>query len=283
MQMGNEEVDIRVRFPDSARRSRESLDHVMVANPTGGLIRLTDVTRLEKGRGAALISRLDFKRILMVKADLDTSKATSLQVNQQLKEKFADVESRYPGYQVNYGGEDEETAKTMGELGVLFLFALAIIFILLAIFMDSLILPVVVMCAIPFSLVGVSAALFVHGQPFGFMSVLGMFSLAGVIVSNTLVLVEFINLQRKEGKPLLQALLDAGTIRLRPVILTTGTTVLGLFPTIYAGMEIYGWRVPGGRDYFVAPLALAFGYGLIFATVITLGLIPCFYHIAEDM
>ena len=130
------------------------------------------------------------------------------------------------------------------------------------------------MSAIPFSLVGVMLALWIHGQPLSFMSTLGLFSLAGVIVSNTLVLVQFINYMRDEQLPLNDALIKAGVIRLRPVILTSGTTVLGLFPTIY-GLA--------GKDYFVAPLALSFGYGLIFATFITLVLVPCFYHIAEDL
>ena len=162
----------------------------------------------------------------------------------------------------------------MGELRVLFLLALVVIYIVLAVFTGSLILPVVIMAAIPFALVGVILAVWTHRQPLGFMSVLGFFSLAGVIVSNTLVLVQFINYQRDSGLPLGESLAEAGVIRLRPILLTSGTTVLALLPTIY-GL--------GGKDHFVAPLGLAFGYGLVFATFITLVLIPCFYHIAEDL
>jgi multidrug efflux pump subunit AcrB len=106
------------------------------------------------------------------------------------------------------------------------------------------------------------------------MSTVGIFSLAGVFVSNTLVLVQFINNKRDEGLPLREALMEAGVIRLRPVLLTTGTTVLALFPTIYG---------IGGKDHFVVPLSLSFGYGLIFATFITLVLIPSFYYIAEEL
>jgi len=149
-----------------------------------------------------------------------------------------------------------------------------IIYLVLSSFFRSLILPGVVMSAIPFALVGVVIALIVHNEPMSFMSMLGVVSLAGVIVSNTLVLVQFINYLREEGLPLREALITGGGIRLRPVILTSGATVLGLFPTIY-GL--------GGEDAFVAPLALAFGYGLIFATFITLILIPSFYYIAEDV
>ena len=129
------------------------------------------------------------------------------------------------------------------------------------------------MIAIPFALIGVVLALFTHHQPMSFMSVLGLLSLAGIIVSNTLVLVQFINKFRDEGLSLKDALVEGGVVRLRPIILTAGSMVLELMPVVYG---------VGGKDYLVAPLALAFGYGLIFATVITLVIIPCFYHIAED-
>ena len=106
------------------------------------------------------------------------------------------------------------------------------------------------------------------------MSILGLFSLAGVIVSNTLVLVSFVNGFRQEGKNLIDSLVEGAVVRLRPIFLTVGTTVFSLFPTVY-GL--------GGKDYMVAPLALAFAYGLIFAVFITLVLVPCFYYVAEDI
>ncbi len=271
---GKEDIGVRVRFPESARKKTESLDDVMIANKYGGLIPLDKVTSVNKQPGYTQINRLNYQRIVQVQGEVNTAKVTSMEVNNLLQRKFADIEKRYPGYRVTYGGEQEDTDKSMGEMGILFLFAILIIYIILAVFFDSLMVPLVVMSAIPFSLVGVVLTLFVHGQPLSFMGTLGIFSLAGVIVSNTLVLVQFINNMRDTGLPLKEALLEAGVIRLRPVILTSGTTVLGLFPTIY-GL--------GGMDYFVAPLALAFGYGLIFATFITLILIPSFYHIAEDI
>lgn len=267
-------IDVRVRFPEKARKNEKSLKDVMVSNTRGGLIQLDKITNVNKQRGFSFINRLNFKRLVQVQAEVDTKKTTSMQVNNLLAEKFKDIESRYQGYSIKYGGEQEDTDKSMSDLANLFLLALLVIYIILAVYFNSLMLPVVVMCAIPFSLVGVIVALWAHGEPMSFMSTLGLFSLAGVIVSNTLVLVEFINNLRDKKLPLKEALLEGGVIRLRPVLLTSGTTVLGLFPTIY-GM--------GGKDYFVAPLSLAFGYGLIFATIITLLLIPCFYHIAEDI
>lgn len=271
---GDEDIDIRVRFPEYSRKRLYSLNNVMIANNRGGLIPLSTVTGVKKQPGVSQISRLNFKRIVQVKADVDTDIITSQKANMQLMKKFADIEKRYPGYSVAYAGEQEDTSENMKELGTYFAFALAFIFIVLAVFMNSLILPLVVMIAIPFSMVGVVLALFVHGEPMSFMSTLGIFSLAGVIVSNTLVLVQFINNQRDLRHPLKESLLRAGVMRLRPVLLTTGTTVLALFPTIYGF---------GGKDYMVGPLALSFGYGLIFATFITLVLIPTFYYIAEDV
>jgi multidrug efflux pump subunit AcrB len=273
VRLGDEDIDIRVRFPERERKRLRSLKNVSISNNQGGLIPLSMVTGVRKQPGISHINRLNFKRLVQVQANVDTEKITSMEVNEMLKKKFANISQKHPSYSVAYGGEQEDTNKSMGEMGILFIFALMIIYVILAVFFNSLILPGVVMSAIPFALVGVVIALFAHGQPLSFMSMLGVFSLAGVIVSNTLVLVQFINYQREKGLPLKEALLNAGIMRLRPVILTTGTTVLALFPTIY-GL--------GGKDYFVAPLALSFGYGLIFATFITLVLIPTFYHIAED-
>lgn len=270
---GEEEIKVRVRFPEKSLHEKMSLDQVMIVNGKGGLVPLSSVTYVKEQPGYSQINRLNYKRIIQVQADVKEGVTTSIKVNSELSKKFKDIEKRYPGYFVAYGGEQEDTDKTMGELGVLFIFALAIIFIILAVFFDSLLTPIVVMGAIPFALVGVIGALFVHGETLSFMSVLGLFSLAGVIVSNTLVLVQFINNIRKSIPDIRLAIIKAGVIRLKPVFLTTGTTVLGLFPTIY-GL--------GEKNYFVAPLALAFGYGLIFASFITLVLIPCLYYIAED-
>ena len=269
-----ENVNIRVRFPERARKRMQGLGEVMVANKAGGIIPLSMVASVKEQPGLSEINRLNYKRIAQVQANVNLDLVTSMEVNRQLMAKFSDIERRYPGYFVSYGGEQEETRERMSEMGTLFLFALIVIYIIIAVFFGSLIVPLVVMVAIPFAQVGVTAALAAHGQPVSFMSTLGFFSLAGVIVSNTLVLVQFINNMRETGLGLEDALVEAGVIRIRPILLTAGTTVLGLFPSIY------GW---GGEDYMIKPLALSFGYGLIFATVITLVLVPSFYYIAEDI
>jgi len=268
-----EEVGVRVRFEEGAREKMSGLRDVKITNMTGGLIPLDSVSDMKIEKGYAQINRLNFKRLVQVQADVDTKVITPVDVTKNLEKKFADIEKRYPGYIIRYGGEQEDTNESMGELGTLFIAALIFIFVVLTVYTKSMILPLVIMIAIPFALVGVIFALFTHGQPLSFMSTLGLFSLAGIIVSNTLVLVQFINKFRDEGMSLKDALIEGGVVRLRPIILTAGSMVLELLPVMYGF---------GGKDYLVAPLALAFGYGLIFATFITLVLIPCFYYIAED-
>jgi multidrug efflux pump subunit AcrB len=269
-----EEQKVRVRFEETARSKMSGLRDVKVTTRTGGLVPLDAVSTVKIEKEYSQINRLNYRRLVQVQADTDVNVITPVEVTKLLENKFADIEKRYPGYLITYGGEQEDTNKSMGELGSYFLAALAIIFVVITIFFRSFIMPCVVMIAIPFALVGVVFAHLLHGQPLSFMSMLGLFSLAGIIVSNTLVLVQFINKFRDEGLGLKEAIAEGGVVRLRPIILTAGSMVLELMPVIYG---------VGGKDYMVAPLALAFGYGLVFATFITLIIIPCFYHIAEDM
>lgn len=268
-----EEIGVRVRFEENARVKMSGLRDVKIANMSGGLIPLDSVSDVKITQGYSQINRLNFKRLVQVQADVDINVVTPVDVIKSLEKKFTDIENRYPGYIIRYGGEQEDTNKSMGELSRLFIAALIFIFVVLTVYTKSMVLPLVIMIAIPFALVGVIFALYTHGQPLSFMSTLGLFSLAGIIVSNTLVLVQFINKFRDEGLSIKDALIEGGVVRLRPIILTAGAMVLELLPVMYGF---------GGKDYLVAPLALAFGYGLIFATFITLVLIPCFYYIAED-
>ena len=151
---------------------------------------------------------------------------------------------------------------------------LFMIFIILAANFNSILRPMIVMTAIPFGLVGVIFTFFLHGQPLSFMAMLGMIGLSGVVVNDAIVLVEFISLLRKQGKSARDSIIEACKLRLRPVILTTVTTVVGLMPIAYG---------IGGSDPFLKPMALALSWGLFFATVLTLILIPCVYHISDDV
>jgi multidrug efflux pump subunit AcrB len=147
-------------------------------------------------------------------------------------------------------------------------------FVILAGFFNSLTLAVLVMIAIPFGIVGVILSFFLHGQPLSFMALLGTIGLIGVVVNDSLVLVSFINDSRRRGVERFQSILESGKLRLRPVMLTSITTVAGVMPIAYG---------IGGSDPFLKPMALAMGWGLLFSTVLTLFLIPCLYSIADDV
>ncbi len=146
---GEDEIGLRVRFPESARKRIKSLNDVKISNNRGGLVPLGKVTMLNTTPGYAQINRLNFKRIIQVQANVDTDKITSIEVNKNIQKKFHDISEQYPGYTVLYGGEQEDTSKSMAELGGIFKIALLNIFIVLAVFFGSLLTPVIVMSAIP--------------------------------------------------------------------------------------------------------------------------------------
>ena len=272
--IGDEEVDIRVRFPLAYKKTVESLNDVMVSNSDGGLVPLSKIASIEKKRGVAFINRLNFKRLVQIQAEIDPNKITSMEVNKMLMKRFKGIETKYENLAFAYGGEQEDSNKSMKDLAVLFLIAIAVIFIVISAYFEHISIAVVLMSAIPFSMIGVIFGLFIHGQPFSFMGCLGVFALSGVIVSNSTVLVDFIQNLLAKGVPFEKALVIGGISRVRPVLLTSGTTILGLLPSV---LEI------GGKDYFVRPLSIAFMYGLIFATMVTMVLVPCMYKITDDL
>jgi multidrug efflux pump subunit AcrB len=176
----------------------------------------------------------------------------------------------FPGYQARLGGENKDTEESMTSLRNAFFVGLIVNFMVLASLFRSMLLPFVVLFAIPFSLIGVLLAFLVHGEPLSFISLLGVVGLSGVVVNDSIVLIDFAITMHQEDPELSldEIALQTGSMRLRAVILTTLTTVLGLLPTAYG---------IGGSDPFLVPMALAFAWGLLFATVLTLFVIPVLF------
>jgi len=172
------------------------------------------------------------------------------------------------------GGEEEKTQESVRGLIFSFVFALFGIFAILAIQFNRIGYPILVMLAIPFGVIGIIVGFFLHGAPISFMAMMGFVALTGVVVNASLVMAVFIQRLIGEGVPWRQAILESGKRRLRAVLLTAITTVVGLLPTAY------GW---GGFDPFVAPMALALSWGLMFSTVITLFSVPAALGIALDI
>ena len=260
-----EETDVTIMFPEKTSGRLTVFKDILIRNKFGNLIALKNVAEIVKVPGTTTIHHLDGKRVVTASADVDTDKTTSLKVNRLLEKRFKGLSQRYMGYSVKYGGEQEETMDSLKSLLKAFLYAFLIIYLILASSFKSLIQPLIIMLAIPFGLIGVVIAFLVHGMPLSFMAILGIVGLNGIVVNDSIVLVDFINRLRRQGMDRRDSIIKAGQIRLRPVILTTITTVGGLSTVAYG---------IGGKDPFLVPMALTICWGLIFATMLTLIVIP---------
>ncbi len=276
LKQGIEEVDVTIRFPEQAQRDLNTLRNLLIPNRQGGLIPLEKIASFKEEPGLTSIRHKDGLRVLNITAEVDEDIITSKALNDLVKAKEDEWLSSKDIADVKYvmGGEQEKTDESVQGLIFSFVFALIGIFVILAIQFNRIAYPFLVMFAIPFGLIGIVIGLFLHGQPLSFMSLMGFVALTGVVVNSSLVLAVLIQREFEEGKPWFEAIVHGGKRRFRAVMLTAITTVVGLLPTAY------GW---GGMDPFVAPMALALSWGLMFSTVITLFAIPAALAIALDM
>lgn len=272
----DETIDVRVRFPEKLRNNAESLKKILIANKLGNLIPLSRIARFEETKGLSHIQRKDWRRVVNVTADIDehAKDVTSVAVNRMLMKAFRDIEKRYPGYNVSYEGEFKDTQESVEDLMRSFFIAFVAIYIILVAIFRSLVHPFIIIMVIPTTLVGVIWTFFFHGLPISFLALMGVVGLTGVVVNDSIVLVDFIKKKRVAGLSPIDACVEAGALRLRPIFLTTITTVLGLLPTAYG---------IGGFDPFLKPMALSLSWGLVFGTVITLIGTPLLYVMLSDI
>ena len=206
--------------------------------------------------------------------DVDNLQATSTSVNSTIRAQFADVSDRYPGVSVVYGGEFQETSQTMEQMWEAFFLALIAIFAILAAQFRSYLQPLVVMCVIALAWIGVVLGMTLGGYSLSMYVVYAMVGLAGIVVNDSLILIDFVNKQREAGKPVLEAVRIAASRRFRAILLTTVTTVAGLFP-MAAGIS--------GASPVFGPFAAAIVAGLCVASVLTLFVVPSLYLALEDL
>ncbi len=268
IQRPDEEVEIRLRLLPEQRAEPGQLLDIDALNPRGRPVRLSRVASVERRRGPPYLPRYNYRPAVSVSADVEESVITSNEANALVMERFKDVPERYPGYELIFGGEQEETKKSLRSLYQAFGVALLLDFVILAVLFGSYVLPFLILLTVPIGLLGVVYALLVHGMPASFMAMLGVVAMTGVVVNNAIVLVAFINSKREQGLSTEKAAIEAGADRLRPIWASSITTLLGLFPTAYGF---------GGYEPFVAPMALALAWGLTFAMPMTLFLIPAAY------
>lgn len=272
----DEEIDIRVIFPENMRKNLDSIRDVKIANRTGNLIPITKVVRFDDASsGISVIKRKDWRRLINVTAEIDENakKVTSVYVNRLLRQKFAGIDEKYPGYTVSYEGEFKDTSDSMTSLLKSFLVAALAIYVILVWIFRSMTHPFIIMGVIPLTVTGIVWIFFFHGMPISFMATMGLVGLTGVVVNDSIVMIDFIIVRRTQGLPPLDAALDAAPKRLRAIYLTTITTFLGLVPTAYG---------IGGYDPFLVPMAISLSWGLAFGTMITLFATPILYVAFAD-
>ncbi len=272
---GDEDVAFRVIVEERARQRISYLTEILIPNRQGRLIPLRDVATFIPGPGNSDFRHYDGERTVTIEADVDQEVTTPVAVNEAVFAHF-DVDRNWPGIQLAVGGEVFETEKSMAGLFRTMIIAVLGVFFLLILLFNSLTQPFLVMLAIPFGITGVIIAYALHGEPFSFMGIMGIIGLSGVVVNDSLVLVNHINDLRREHRNMdIRDIIAQGTAdRLRAIIMTTLTTVAALLPLAYG---------IGGEALFMAPMALSLGWGLIFATPLTLVLLPCLYMIGQDI
>ena len=270
---GKEEIDVTIRYPEEAQNNIKTLMQLEIPNKKGGLVPLSKIARIETSEGTTSIRHKDAMRVINVSAEVDHKLITSKELNDLVVERKAEWLDDGGEVRFNLGGEQEKSEESVRGLIFSFVFALVGIFVILAVQFNRISYPILVMLAIPFGAIGIVVGFFLHGAPLSFMALMGFVALTGVVVNASLVMAVFIQRLIEDGVPWRQAIVDGGKRRLRAVLLTAITTVVGLLPTAY------GW---GGHDPFVAPMALALSWGLMFSTVITLFSVPAALGVAID-
>ena len=277
LQRGRDEVKVFVRYPREERRSVENIEQMKIITPNGTEVPLSEVAEIEYGRSYATIQRTDRLRAVRVAADIDkTDKdANANQVVRDLTENdLSQIASKFPGVSYTFEGEQKDQRQSIQEMGVGFLFAMLAVYVLMAIPLHSYIQPFIVMCVIPFGVVGAIVGHILMGTELSIMSMCGIVALGGVVVNDSLVLVDYVNRHRYDGHGLVDAVWNAGAARFRPILLTSLTTFAGLTPMLLE---------TDMQARFLIPMAISLGFGILFATTITLLLVPCIYLMLEDI
>jgi multidrug efflux pump subunit AcrB len=276
LQRGRDEVKVMVRYPRDERRSLQNLSDMKIRTVTGAEVPFTEVARADYGRGYSTLTRNDRRPAVTITADVDASdpQANAQTIVAQLTAThLAEIGRRFPGVTWSFEGEQKSQRQDISDMGVGAIFALFGIFVLLAIPLRSYLQPLIVMSVIPFGLVGAVAGHLLLRMEFSIMTMCGCIALAGMVVNESLIMVDRINRERRSGSALADAAWQAAIHRFRPIMATSITTFVGLIP-IMSETDL--------QALFLVPMSVALGFGGLFATVITLCLVPCLYLILED-
>ena len=274
IQRGRDDVRVMVRYPLEERETLASLEDMRIRTPSGAEVPFSFAGRADFGRGFATIRRIDRRRVLNITADVDPGVVTANEVVGDLQANvLPEILAGYPGINSSFAGEQEEQRQTFQGLFEALGVALIVIYALLAIPFRSYLQPMIVMSAIPFGLIGAVIGHRVVGLNLTMLSLLGLIALTGVVVNDSLVMVDFINRRLAAGMRVHEAIRDAGAARFRPIVLTSLTTFVGLLPLLLERSF---------QAQFLVPMAVSLAFGVLFATAITLVLVPSLYAILND-
>ena len=280
---GEDEYDIIARMPESRRTSVADIGNLLIPAIDGSPVPLSTVAEISLAAGFGSIRHIDQKRVVTISAE--TFGRNSNEVLQEVQQRLSTLDLP-SGYLIHYSGEQEEQQKASIFLSKAFIAAILLIMLVLITQFNSLLQTLIVMTSVLLSLTGVFLGLMITVTPFGIiMTGIGVISLAGVVVNNAIVLIDYINQLVREGMELNAALIRAGTVRFRPVMLTAVTTILGLLPMaigVSFDFKTFTWEIGGESADWWGPMAVAVIFGLAFATLLTLVVVPVLYSLAES-
>jgi len=275
IQRGSDELKVMVRYPESDRLSVLDLEDMWIRTPSGVQVPFYQVADIEIGQGFSSITRINQKRSITISADIDSEKVESRKVVSEMNEQhIPEILADYPSVQYGMEGASKDQADFLRQLGFAALGALFLIYGLIAIPTKSYSQPIVIMSVIPFGIIGAIVGHWILGRTINMMSMFGFIALTGVVVNDSLIMVDFINKAKGSGMRMMDRVIQAGTQRFRAILLTSLTTFFGVFPLFFEQSL---------QAQFIIPMAISLGFGIVFATVITLFLIPALYMIKEDI
>ncbi|MDH4074159.1 MAG: efflux RND transporter permease subunit, partial [Gammaproteobacteria bacterium] len=275
IQRGRDDVRVLVRYPFDERRTLAALSEMLITTPDGRQVPLANVADIQPGRGPSQITRIDGYRVLNVTADVDKANTNMVVLMNEITNYVDGLLVKYPSVNYTLEGEQARQAETFGSLGTGIMIVLFAIYCMLALPLKSYVQPIIVMSVIPFGFIGAVIGHWIMGVTMTILSILGLMALVGVVINDSLVLVDFVNQRhRTAGESLYEAIKRAGVVRFRPVMLTSLTTFIGLSPLL---MD------QSSSALFLVPMAISLGFGILFATLVTLVLVPVNLMIADDV
>ena len=275
IQRGRDDIRVMVRYPEEERQSLDNLENMRIRTPNGEEVPFSEVAIAEMGKSLPTIRRVDRNRTLNVTADIEEGEGDVEAVKMDLRENFLpQILVAHPEVSFSLEGEAREQRESFESLRFGILLVLFSIYAMLAIVFRSYLQPLIIMLIIPFSVIGAIGFHLIRGDYLSIMSILGILALIGVVVNDSLVLVDYVNRRRAEGYSLLRAVSKSGVARFRPILLTSLTTIAGLTPLLLEKSRQAQWLIP---------MAVSLAGGIAFATFLTLFLVPMIYLIFEDI